>query len=94
MNKKTTWLAALLLVGGLLFATSAQAFFGGWSPARWFNGPGWGNDYYYPYYGVPYYGVPYYGVPYPGYGYPYSGWAAYPYYPYARPAAPAKSAAQ
>ncbi len=69
---------ASILMGVMLIPNSAQAWWGGWSPWNWFDGPGWNN--YYPYYGgyYPYYGgyYPYYGGYYP---YPYYG-GYYPYY--------------
>jgi hypothetical protein len=86
MRKLATLFAGTFMVGILsLFATSANAWWGGWNDGYygpWGGGPWYGG---YPYggYGYPYggYGYPYggYGYPYGGYGYPYGGWG-YPSY--------------
>lgn len=86
MKKLSRFFAVALLVTGatLLPAQSAQAFFGWMMPWNWFSGPGWWDDYYYPYYGGPWGYHPYhYGGPW-GYHYPYhyGGPWGYRHYPY------------
>ena len=101
LDKKRVLLAAVVVGGTVLASTSAQAFWGPFSPWNW-GGPGWGGwapgaygypgyGYGYPGYGYGYpaygYGYPAYGYGYPAYGYPY----ATPYAGYPAATAPAQS---
>lgn len=84
MMKKTRLLVlTALLGGGVLLSTSANAFWGPFSPWNWDRG--WNG---YSPYGYPGYGYAPYGYGYPGYGYAPFGMAPFGgTYPYAYPGA-------
>ncbi len=99
MKKFTTIFAGIALTGMMVFATTANAWWGNNYYRPWGGGPWHGGGYPYGGYGYPggwggyphggRYGYGGYGYggghPYGGYGYP-GGWGGYPYGGYGYPA--------